>query len=276
MAADEIEVLSNGPVSASIRTRGRLMHPEGSVAARFEQTFRLDRGSRVLAIDATIEPIDFPSGNPWECYFASRVAWADAAADVLRSAAGGSFPTEAKQVEAPQFVEVRGVKRNLTIFTGGAPYQRRSAMRMLDTILIPQGESRRSFNLSLGVEVPYPYQEAWAQATGLVVADAPTRCPAVGATSWLMHVDAKNLMATQWTPVESNGEVIGIRGRLLETAGRAGSATIRCFRNLVSARQVDYLGQTLTELNPNGDAATIDFSGHEWLEVEGCWRRKEE
>ena len=91
-----------------------------------------------------------------------------------------------------------------------------------------------------------------------------------------MHVDAKNLMATRWTAVEADGQVVGIRARLLETAGRAGSATLRCFRNLVSARQVDYLGQTLTELPPAGDAATIDFNGYEWLEVESCWRRKGE
>lgn len=276
MAADEIEVLSHGPVSARVRTRGRLMHPEGRVAARFELTYRLDRGSRVLVIDATLEPVDLPAGNPWECYFANRFAWGDAAADVLRSAAGGCFPTEAKQVEAAQFVEVQGVKRKLTIFTGGAPYQRRTAMRMLDSILIPQGELRRQFMQAVGVEVPYPYHEAWAQGTGLVVADTPTRCPATGATSWLAHVDAKNLMAMRWSTVEEDGQVIGLRVRLLETAGRAGNATLRCFRNLVSARQSNYLGETLTELSPAGDAATIDFSGHEWLELELVWRRKED
>ena len=67
-----------------------------------------------------------------------------------------------------------------------------------------------------------------------------------------------------------------MRARLLETAGRAGKATIRSFRNLVAARQVDYLGETMTELSPAVDAATIDFGGHEWLELEICWRRKEE
>jgi len=276
MAAEEFEVASAGPVRARVRTRGRLMHPEGKVAGRFEQTFQLDRGSRVIVMETQFEPVDMPRGNPWECYFASRFAWGDAAADVLRSAAGGSSPTDAKQVEAPQFVEIAGAKRNVVIFTGGAPYHRRSAMRMLDSILIPPGETRRSFTQSVGVGVPYAYQEAWAQLTGLVAADVPVRCPAVGASSWLMHVDAKNLMATRWTPVEADGQVIGILARLLETAGRGGRATIRCFRNLASARQVDYLEKTLTELPPEGDAATIDFNGYEWLEVECAWRRKGE
>jgi hypothetical protein len=87
----------------------------------------------------------------------------------------------------------------------------------------------------------------------------------------LFHVDAKNLLATRWTPVEVDRQIVGVRVRLQETAGRGGQATIRGFRPLKSARQVDYLGQTLTELPPTGDAATIEFSGLEWLDIELRW-----
>ncbi len=190
MAADTIDVVSNGPVLAEIRTRGRLMHPEGNVAARYEQVFRLLRGSRVLEIDVRFTPEDMPSGNPWESYYAARVAWADAAAEVRRSAAGGQYATESKQVEAAEFIEIQAAKRRLTIFSGGAPYHRRAAMRMLDTILIPPGETRHDFRLALGVDVAYPYQEAWARSVGTALAPTPVRCPAGGPTGWLFHVDA--------------------------------------------------------------------------------------
>src|SRR5690606_3126504 len=58
MAADEIEVLARGPVFGEIQTRGRLMHLEGAVAARFAQTFHVERGSRLVKIAIEIEPID--------------------------------------------------------------------------------------------------------------------------------------------------------------------------------------------------------------------------
>ncbi len=271
MAADSVEVLSSGPVLAEIRTRGRLMHREGNVAARFEQIYRLQRGSRVLEIELEFAPEELPSGNPWENYFAARFAWADAAADVHRSIAGGSYATEAKQVEAPQFIEIQDAKRRLAIFTGGAPYHRRAGMRMLDAILIPPGESRRRFRLAVGVDLPYPYQEAWARLVGVVVAPTPVRCPVGRPSSWLFHIDAKNLLAVRWTPLEQGGRVVGVLARLLETAGRPGKASIRGFKALTSARQVDYLGQTLTELSTSADAATIEFSGSEWMDVELRW-----
>lgn len=274
MAADNVEVLSGGPALAEIRTRGRLMHPEGSIAARFEQTYRLARGSRVLEIDLEFMPEETPSGNPWESYFAARFAWADAAADVHRSIAGGSYATEAKQVEAPQFIEIQDAKRRLAIYTGGAPYHRRAGMRMLDTMLIPPGETRRRFQLAVGVDAPYPYHEAWSQWSGLVVAPAPAACPAGGPSSWLFHVDAKNLLAVRWAPLEQGGRNVGVTARLLETAGRAGKASIRGFKTLTSARQVDYLGQTLTELSTSGDAATIEFNGSEWLDIELRWAKR--
>ena len=271
MAADAIDVLSTGPVLAEIRTRGRLMHPEGRIAARFEQVYRLPRHSRVLEIEVTFTPEELPNENPWESYYAARFAWADAAADLHRGAASGCFPTEAKQVEAAQFIEIHDAKRKLAIFTGGAPYHRRASMRMLDTILIPPGEARRTFRLALGVDVPYPYQEAWARQLAPAIAPSPVRCPGGGPSSWLFHVDAKNLLATEWTAIDHEGRVVGAKVRLLETAGRAGKATLRALRALKSARQVDFLGQTLTELSTSGDAATIEFSGYEWMDLELRW-----
>jgi len=264
-------VLTSGPVLAEIRTRGRLMHPEGRIAARFEQVYRLPRHSRVLEIEVTFTPEELPNENPWESYYAARFAWADAAADLHRGAAGGCFPTEAKQVEAAQFIEIHDAKRKLAIFTGGAPYHRRASMRMLDTILIPPGEARRTFRLALGVDVPYPYQEAWARQLAPAIAPSPVRCPGGGPSSWLFHVDAKNLLATEWTAIDHEGRVVGAKVRLLETAGRAGKATLRALRALKSARQVDFLGQTLTELSTSGDAATIEFSGYEWMDLELRW-----
>src|SRR6185437_17179904 len=72
--------------------------------------------------------------------------------------------------------------------------------------------------------------------------------PASGTTGWLFHIDAKNILATHWETLVEEGVVTGFRMRMLETAGRAGRVQLRAFKPLASARQTDYLGQTLAEL----------------------------
>ncbi len=43
-------------------------------------------------------------------------------------------------------------------------------------------------------------------------------------SSWLFHIDARNLVATHWEPLEQEGRIAGFRVRLLETEGRPGRA----------------------------------------------------
>jgi len=87
-------------------------------------------------------------------------------------------------------------------------------------------------------------------------------------------------VATDWRPLvdDAVGDQAGsprpVRGfgaRLLETAGQAGRITLRAFRDVAVARQVDYLGQTLVELTVEGDKITLDFAPHEWIEIEAVW-----
>ena len=60
--------------------------------------------------------------------------------------------------------------------------------------------------------------------------------------------------------------------RLLETEGRAGRATLRAFRPLAAARQVDFQGQPLLELPIEDDKITIDVAAHEWIQIEARWK----
>jgi hypothetical protein len=60
--------------------------------------------------------------------------------------------------------------------------------------------------------------------------------------------------------------------RMLETAGRAGRVQLRAFRPLASARQTDYLGQTLADLTVDEDRVHVDVSANEWVELEARWR----
>ena len=179
--------------------------------------------------------------------------------------------TEAKHLEAPHLVEIREDKSRTAIFTGGLPYHRRVGNRMLDAMLVVRGETQRRFRLAIGVGLTQPMTQALELLDPLLaIPDAVI--PAAGATGWLFHVDVRSVVATHWEAVCEDGRNVGFRVRLLETSGRGGRVQLRAFKPLASARQLDFLGQTLVELTVEDDRVYADVSACEWVELEARWR----
>lgn len=268
MAADQVEVTLAGPALSEITSRGRLVSLEGKQLATFVLRYRLAAGSRVLHVAAELDVAEPPRADPWNSYYAMRFAWGDAGADLWRSVAGTAQPTSAKRLEAPQFIDIRGDKTRTTLLTGGLPYHRSTGERMLDTLLVVRGESQRRFRLGVGIDAPHPAQEALDLFDApQAVAGVPLPEPTSG-SRWLFHVDARNVVATHWEARHDAGTLGGVRLRLLETEGRPGRVWLRCFRPPRAARQLDFLGQTLVELNLDGDRVPIDFAAYEWNEIE--------
>jgi alpha-mannosidase len=201
MAADELAVVSSGPMLGEIRSRGRLMDREGRRLAGFQQTTRAWRGSRVIEIEIELDIQQEPSPNPWEAYYATRFAWKDAAAVLHRDVNMAAMPTELQQFESPRYVDIRRGKQHTTILTGGLPYHRRFGRR-LDTLLSTRGETARSFRLGIGIDLPNPTAAALAfLVPPLVLADQPQPPTPTG---WLFHLDCPNVLAMHWGPLWSN------------------------------------------------------------------------
>jgi len=64
--------------------------------------------------------------------------------------------TDAKYLEAPQFLDLRSAGGRTVILPGGLPFHRRGGGRMLDTLLVVQGESARRFRLGSVSTSPTP------------------------------------------------------------------------------------------------------------------------
>jgi alpha-mannosidase len=277
MAADSVEVTSTGPTFGEIVSRGRLLDREGKNLAGFRQTVRLWFGSRVLNIDIEIDPQEEPRADPWNSYYACRFAWNDSDAELWRGVSSCREPTDAKRLEAPEYLEIETENARTTILSGGLPYHRRSGFRMVDTLLVSRGETARSFRLGVGIDLPNSAAAAWellAPPTAIYESAAPP----VSSSGWLFHIDAKNIVATSWEPLaaaegsEAGAAGQGFRVRLLETAGKAGRVTLRAFRPLASARQIDFQGQTLLQPAVEHDKILLDFASHEWQEIEAVWQ----
>ena len=275
MLTEQVSVAVAGPAFGEIVSRGRLVDSSGTKLAGFEQRVRLARGSRVAELRITLDLAADIAGDPWQNYAAARFAWADPEAELFRSVHGTAQRTRVRRLEAPQFVEIREERGRTAILTGGLVYHRRSGDRMLDTLLVVRGESRRQWRLGLGVDLPNPTAAAVDLATPLVSVPAAA-APGGQSSGWLFHLEAPHIVATHWEPLwgepPHGDRVIGFRARLLDAQGKPGRVRLRTPRHVTTARQVDFLGQTLVMLVTSGDSAMVDFSAYEWVEIEVLWQ----
>ncbi|HET6882203.1 MAG TPA: hypothetical protein VFI31_18710, partial [Pirellulales bacterium] len=266
MVADQVDITVAGAAYNEMTSVGRLVDPEGKHIAGFTQRVGLARGSRVAVIDIELDTDVPPRADPWNSYYACRFAWGDESAELRRSVGLTSQFTDARNLEAPYFVEIRAQKTRATLLTGGWPYHRRVGQRMLDTLLVVRGETRRRFRLGIGAGITHAAMHALTLISPASIVACST--PPEAASGWLFHLDAKNVVATHWETIEEGDRIAGFRVRLWETEGRTGRVQLRCFRPPVSARQINFSGQTLTTFTVEGDAIAIDFSPYEWIEVE--------
>ncbi len=297
MAADELKVTSAGPVLGEIVSRGRLMDRDGQRVATFRQTTRAWRGSRILELQIELDAERLPGGNPWDSYYAARIAWKDDGAILERGTNMARRSTELTQFESPHFVDICRGKQRTTLLCGGLPYHRRFGPRKLDTLLVTGGETARTFRLGIGIDVPNPLAAALGFLTpALILPDQP---PTPTPSGWLFHLDCRNVLATHWEPLPpagsdtkdnsrgltAPGEVTapgefavpgeatapaerGFRVRLLETDGRGVRLGLRCFRSVASAQKINRGDVPSMDLEVEGDRISIPLGPHQWIEVE--------
>ncbi len=280
-----IEVISRGPYYGEIRTAGDIVDQKtNAVLATFRQTFRLWRGRRILDIDSELDNVKMPDGDPWSNYFGVRWAWADTTAALTRSVLGTAQPIGQDRFDSPYYFEIADSDTRTTIIHHGVPFHRKTGRRMLDTLLIVEGETRRRFRFSIAVERPYPLQAALDAMCPAFVVPTEVGPPRCGTTGWFFHVDAPNVQLTRltdlmdepradresWELDESDGLPVGsgFAVRLQETEGHRQSVALRCFRTPLQARQRDFVGRTIGKPTIDGDVVRLELNPFEISDVE--------
>jgi hypothetical protein len=107
-------------------------------------------------------------------------------------------------------------------------------------------------------------------APPLELPNAP--CPAAE-NGWLFHLDCRNVLATNWTPLpaETSAALGGFRARFLELDGRRTRAALRCFRTPATARLLDRGDGAAEQLPVDGDRITFTIGPRQWLELEALF-----
>jgi alpha-mannosidase len=136
---------------------------------------------------------------------------------------------------------------------------------MLDVILVTEGESATAFELGIALDREHPGQTALGLITPAPVVSTDRGPPHVGATGWLFHLDAPNLMLTTLRPASDGADAV--TATLLECGFGGGSAALRCARNPQRAFLTDSRGEVLSDLPVEGDSVLLDFVRNDLMQL---------
>jgi len=263
--AKEVRVISTGPALGEVISEGAILDEQERVLATFRQRFRAWLSRPVLDLRIEIFPEHLPQGYPWHAYYGARFAWRDERATLLRGVNGMTYVTSHTRPESADYVELRLGKQSTTLFPGGLPFHQRQGGRMLDVILLPEGETARTFDLALGLDREQPMQTALGMITPVPLMATTKGPPHVGATGWLFHLDATNLVLTGMRPAADGADAV--TARLLECFSHGSQAEFRCPRNPVHGVLQDARGMNLLEASVQGDAALFEVSPCDFVQL---------
>jgi hypothetical protein len=257
--ATSVQMTSAGPALGEIVTEGAIRGEQDQVQARFRQRFRAWLGRPILDVRIEIFPEQPPAGYPWHAYYGARFAWRDERATLLRGLGGTGYVTAQARPQTPDYLEVRLGKQSTAIFPAGLPFHQRHEGRMLDVILVPEGEKCQVFDLALGLDREHPMQTALGLVTPVPLVPTTKGPPHVGAAGWLFHLDASNLLLTGLRPVAGENRFAdAVLVRLVECGAYGGQADLRCPRNPRRAVLLDARGGHLLDAGTEGDAASLE------------------
>ncbi len=266
----ESRILHAGTVFASTETTSELRSPvDSAVLATVRQVTFIDRARARIHVKLTFEKISNKvKGNPWLTYYGCRFAWDNEAASVTRSVMGQAAGFRSERFESPDYVEVSDPDHRVVIATHGRPYHRRSGPRMLDSLLLVEGEPAREFQFTIDFEQSFPLRTAIDAITPAIVNETSTASPTTMASSWILGLSARNveLVHAAVRPAnDDSSEEISLL--LAETEGIAVKCQVRTARRPTAAFLVnaDRSHKIVAEITEQG--ITVELTAFQIKEV---------
>ncbi|MEM7786021.1 MAG: hypothetical protein AAF623_21920, partial [Planctomycetota bacterium] len=272
MVSDSIETFNESRLVGKITSRGRLMDGSSEVGS-FQQQVSLTRGLKYAEVHVKVEP-SVPLQSSQNNYVCSRLAWKDESTRVIANQNESRYDVTSDWFHATHFFEILQAENKVTFLTGGLPYHRRVSRRMIDTILVCGCESTKEFSFRIGIDLPYSYAAAVDMMSPVIQIPGPVSGSA-DATSWLFHLNCKNVIATYWEPLQQDGRWAGVTIRLRETEGRGGKLRISCPHPIAIGQKCNFVGSFICSLEVRDEDPSqieIDFGRFEFFEITLNWK----
>lgn len=265
-------VLDSGSVFAALETTTEFFSPQdGALLGRVVQVTAVDRVRPRLQLQLTLQdagavPV---KGNPWLAGWCCRFAWEQESAIVHRSVLGQSAGFRLERIESPDYVEAEDGSRRLVIVSDGRPWHRKAGPRMLDSLLICEGETERTFRFWVDFDQPHPLRTAEEMLTPVVEYPVEGRVPTGTASAWILGLSAKNVQLVsgdyqQRRPAESDLLTL----ILSETDGIGGDCFIRTARRPAGAWQMHPGRQAKSALTLSPDGVLVPLSAWQLKEIQ--------
>lgn len=271
LAADSIEQESLGPLSASLKIRGRMMKPDGTVAAEYTQRYIVRRYSRVIETELEIVPKELPSGKPWDTFYCFRNIWGDPSLEMTGGIHDACFPLETELIQSPQFVDLREDEQAVTLLCDGLAFHRSIDERELLTILTCKGETGRKFRFGVGFDLQNPTRAALEFREPFL--KVPSERPGE-ISGQLLKVGSKHVNIVRYEPLFAGNagsieSLSGVRLWLLETHGLKTECSLISHRPMESVRKTDFRKEELERFpSEDGRKITIPIRKHELAVIE--------
>lgn len=264
------KVLEAGPFEGRLETSNEIIDVvTQEVIARFRQTVSVHRDKSAVLLEIDFDEIATPLvGNPWMTYFATRFAWDNEGASITRSMLGQAAGFRMERFDAPDYIEVADTDQRLLIIPHGRPYHRRSGRRMLDSLLLVEGEDQRSFKFTLDFDQQFPMRSAMEANRPPLLLSAGDRTTKNASSGWLLGVSAKNVVIARNrvdTVTEDSTSLVFL---LHETEGRRANCRLLTIRPPRTARLRKPDGTTIRDLDCSSGAPILEFQAFQMKEVE--------
>lgn len=276
MHADTVRVTAAGPALGEITSEGAILGEQDQELARFKQRFRVWLGRPLLELRLEIHPKQPPAGDPWHAYYGCRFAFRDERTHLFRGWNGAGYASTHPRPQTSDYLDLRMGPYGTTILTGGLPFHRKHEGRMLDVILVPEGETATTFDLGISLDRDQPMLTAWGFCSPLAVVPTTKGPPHIGAAGWLFHLDMPSLLLTRLLP--GTREQVdtpqppeprdAIVAQFVECSGQPAHAELRCVRNPTRAASLDGLGRFVLNHHFTGDTVYLEAAPHDWMQVQ--------
>lgn len=269
----DARILEAGPLLGELETLVEIVSPaDGRVMAACRQITSVDRFRSQIRIRLVFESIEEAvRGNPWMTYFCCRFAWDDENAAISRSVLGQTAGFRGERFESPDFFEVADDQHRFVVVTHGRPWHRRSGNRMLDSLLICEGEPAREFQFTIDFDQPVPARVAQEAMVPVIELPADGTMPNAASSGWLLGLTARNVLLASVRTMAAPDAVNSaerIRLTLIETEGVASNCMVRTARRPQTATQLNADESKNEELPITDQGASVSLQPFQLQEVE--------
>lgn len=260
MRAERIDPPVATATSASITATGQLLDRSERAIAKFSQRVSLDTASRLIRIRIELEPTSSRAADRW---FASRLMLRGDDWRTLKSVQWHRLPTEAADIAASDYVELRTPNQRVSLSCDQGVRIRKQTERAFDAMLVERLEAPATLEYLLGFGDHRPLHASLAKGCPPWEFSYPPNKPST--EGWWLHLDSQNVVVSRIVPAPPRGAQV----HLIETEGRSVRCRLRLWRAVKSA---EVMGPPTAEtmIGDSGEVQ-IEIPAHGWLRINLSW-----